>query len=223
MSDFSQNNISINDFIANNSNIDAVIVSSKNDLDYIKILIDLRNRVRKDYGSINSFLIDSVEDRAFCFINMDSQLTISEDESVRLFQKIRTKLKVIFYNEFSASLNSEILFSLINWMRLIKIEDLIYFNLPQKTKVLLQARGNAKYEIKQSVFKNSNTTEIVDVIAYFYFPLTTTSFEASFLEAINSEKNINTHYTEVTDLKITRVDRISDKGYSLGEIDLDSF
>ena len=154
---------------------------------------------------------------------MDSQLTINQDESVKLFQKIRTKLKVIFYNEFSESLNSENLFTLINWMRLIKIERLNYFNLPENSRVLLKANGLAKYRFKQSVFVNSYTAELVDVNAYFYFPLTTPSFEASFLDAINSEKNINTHYTEVSDLKIMRVDRISDKGYSLGEIDVDSF
>lgn len=218
-----ENNLSINDFITNKSNIDGLIVSSKNDLDYIKILIDLRNLARKDYENLNSFLSNATEDGIFCFVNMDSQLTISEDDSLKLFQKTRTKLKVIFYNELGESLHFEDLFKFINWMRLIKIGHVEYFNLPENTSVLLQARGNAKKRSKQSIFFNSDAAETIDVFSCFYFPLTTTSFEASFLEAINSEKNINTHYTEVTDLKITRVDRISDKGYSLGEIDLNSF
>ena len=80
-----QNNLSIRDFISSKTNIDGLIVCSKNDLDYLKIVIDLSNQMRKNYKDLNSFLNSNSIDDKFCFINMDSKLNINKDESVKLF------------------------------------------------------------------------------------------------------------------------------------------
>ena len=223
MESTAHNNFILNDFITSKSHIDGLIVNSKNDLDYIKIIIDLRNLIRKDYTDLNSFLDSDISDNTFCLINMDKQQCISEEESLKMFQKVRSKLKIVFYNESSKSLSDEGLFTFLNWMRIIRIENIDYFGLPANSNVLLKAKGIVKYGLNKSIFREAEKNETIEVYAYFNFPLTTNSFEKSFLQAINSNKNINTRYKEVNNIKIVQVDKIGVNGYSLGKIDMNFF
>jgi hypothetical protein len=214
-----ENDYTLEDFInPKKTNIEAVLVKEMNDLDYIKIKLDLTKQARRDYPTLQLFLGDTITDGSFCFINCDDCLAISEEESVLFYQKNYGKLKIIFYNNSQQTLANESFFTFITWMRVIQIDNLLYFDLPKNTRVLLQAKGEAKYGPRPSVFSDPSQGTWNELFAYFYFPLNETTFEEAFLNAINSEKNISMFYSDVKNLLITRVDRVNEKGYSVGEI-----
>lgn len=217
-----ENNYTLDDFInPQKTNIEGVLVKEKNDLDYIKIKLDLTKQVRREYPTLQSFLEDNITNGSFCFINCDDCLSISEEESVLFYQKSHGKLKIIFHNNTQQTLANESFFTFITWMRVIQIDNLLYFELPKNTRVLLQVKADAKYGPKNSIFSDPSEGKWNEVFAYFYFPLNERTFEEDFLTAINSEKNISMCYSEVRNLSVTRVDRVNEKGYSLGEIELD--
>jgi hypothetical protein len=214
-----ENNYTLDDFInPQKTNIEGVLVKKKNDLDYIKIKLDLTKQVRREYPTLQSFLEDTIANGNFCFINCDDCISISEEESVLFYQKSHGKLKIIFHNNTQQTLANESFFTFITWMRVIQIDNLLYFELPKNTRVLLQAKGEAKYGPKPSIFNDASEGRWEGVFAYFFFPLNERTFEEDFLTAINSEKNISMCYSEVRNLSVTRVDRVSEKGYSIGDI-----
>lgn len=206
------------DFISSKSNLDGLIINSKNDLDYLKIRIDLAKKTWKDFSNIDSFMNDVLEENDFCFVNMDNQNEISEDLGSQLFLFIRKNVKVIFYNEKTETLQNSNLFKYLNWMRLIKIEQINYFNLAPNSKVLLQANGDAVYGFKNSIYRSSDNLKESNVFGYFYFPLNDNTIENAFLSAINTEKNINTDYNEVRNIKFIKAFYVSEKGFAKGEI-----
>ena len=85
-------------------------------------------------------------------------------------------------------------------------------------KLLIQAIGGTKYKSKQSIFFNSDVGKWMDVYSYFYYPLKFDSFEDAFLSSINSEKDINSQYCEVRNMKIVKAFYVNEKGYSKEEI-----
>ncbi len=87
-----------------------------------------------------------------------------------------------------------------------------------ETIVLIQAAGEVNYNLKPSIFVDSNTENWSVVNSYFYLPLTYNKIENAFLAAINSEKNINTYYSAVKNIKIVKVFYVNDKGFAKGEI-----
>jgi hypothetical protein len=85
-------------------------------------------------------------------------------------------------------------------------------------RVLIQAIGEVNYSFKPSVFFDSKIENWSIVNSYFCFPLTYNTIENAFLAAINSEKNINTYYSAVRNIKIVNVFYVNEKGYTKGEV-----
>ncbi len=88
----------------------------------------------------------------------------------------------------------------------------------KEIRVLIQAEGKVNFSYRLSVFFDSNTTNWSVVNSYFYFPLEYDTIESAFLSAINSERNINTHYRDVRNIKIVKVFYLNEKGFAKVEI-----
>jgi len=106
----------------------------------------------------------------------------------------------------------------------MKTEYLDHFKFLEKYKflkeirLLIQAEGKVNFSFRPSVFFDSNTTNWSVVNSYFYFPLEYDTIENAFLAAINSERNINTHYSEVRNIKIVKAFYVNEKGFAKEEI-----
>jgi hypothetical protein len=87
-----------------------------------------------------------------------------------------------------------------------------------EARVLIQAVGEVNYSLKPSIFVDFNAENWSVVNSCFYFPLRYNTIENAFLAAINSEKNINTYYSAVRNIKIVNVFYVNEKGYTKGEI-----
>lgn len=117
-----ENELIINDFICKDKfNLDGLIVNSSTNLSRLKNLITTNKSEVISFNNLNSFFETEIKPFAYCFINMDDSCLINEATSLRLFRKVRGKIKVIMYNETNCNLNDQEFFKFINWMRLITI------------------------------------------------------------------------------------------------------
>jgi hypothetical protein len=101
--------------------IDAVILNSLKDRILIEDLLKLNAANLNYFSNLSSFLNSELNPTSFCFINTDENDLIDENTSLRLFRKVRGKVKVIIYNETICHLKNEEFYKYINWMRLLVI------------------------------------------------------------------------------------------------------
>lgn len=110
----------LNDFIiADNFNLDGLIVSSLTDINSLKNAMTANKMEVVSFLNLNSFLKSDIKHSRYCFINMDDAKSIDEATSLRLFLKVRGKIKLILYNETKCNLEDEEFFKFVNWMRLV--------------------------------------------------------------------------------------------------------
>jgi hypothetical protein len=106
----------------------------------------------------------------------------------------------------------------------MKTENLDHFEFLENCKflkeirALIQAEGKVNFSFRPSVFFDSNATNWSLVNSYFYFPLEYDTIESAFLSAINSERNINTRYRDVRNIKIVKAFYVNEKGFAKEEI-----
>lgn len=112
----------LNDFISSDKfNLDGLIVTSLTDLDRLKNVIAANEIKVASFLNLNSFLKAEIKHSSYCFINMDDAISIDETISLRLFRKVRGKVKVVLYNETNCHLKDLEFYKYINWMRLITL------------------------------------------------------------------------------------------------------
>ena len=115
-----ENELIINDFIrADKFNLDGFIAASLTDLNRLKNVIAANEFEVASFLNLNSFLDAEIKHSSYCFINMDDAISIDETISLRLFRKVRGKVKVIMFNETKCNLEDVEFYKYINWMRLI--------------------------------------------------------------------------------------------------------
>ena len=116
------NETTINDFVLQKSPTnDGLIVKSFSNLEYIKSQIDLHKKGRISFDNLKLIIDTNDVLPDFCFINMDSNITIDENDSSHLYRKTRGKTKLIFYNEKLDTLNNVDFYTFLGFMRLITI------------------------------------------------------------------------------------------------------
>lgn len=116
------NEITINDFVSQKSPTnDGLIVKSISSIEYIKTQIDLNIKERTTFDNLKLIIDNNEVLPDFCFINMDSNFTIDENDSGDLYRKTRGKTKLIFYNEKLDTLSNIDFYTFLGFMRLITI------------------------------------------------------------------------------------------------------
>jgi len=218
MSMLDTNDILLTDFLAKKINSSGIIVTDKNDFDYIQINISLQQHRKKNYQSLFDYLIDPFSSSFFCCITQIDFPQMTKHDFILLREKLSLTSSVLLLLDFNLKTNNRFYIAYQDLFNTFSSSH--YFGQNKFSKLIITLRGNALQKSISSIFIASKNEHWLDVSSSVIFPFISKNIKEAALNAINSSRNILTHYVDIKNLRVTEIHKISSRGYALEKLKL---
>ena len=218
MSMLDTNNVLLNDFLSKNINSSGIIVTDKTDFDYIQINISLQQHSKKNYQSLFDYLFDPFSSSFFCCITQIDFPQMTKHDFILLREKLSLTSSVLVLLDFNLKTNNLFYIAYQDLFNTFSSSD--YFGQKKSSKLIITLRGNALKKSISSIFIESKNEQWLDVSASVIFPFISQNIKEAALNAINSSRNILTHYVDIKNLRVTEIHKMSSRGYALEKLKL---